>query len=311
VKNKVRSVWKRLRLNLFFYLFETYFLSCSDMIEALAVDADDGALCHEGLGIDLVDEVEDDRRLALFGEAEEDLDGSLRIEPVAVERGAAAVGDLVDSLADLLPSLGDDKELDGAVEGVDDIVDAERDDEEQHVAVEHLLPVAQHHVARGDDRQVAEKDDVTQGDVAVLVDHRRHDIGAACAAACREAEAHARTHEHATDDARHELLVSEEVGVGAAEPLEDSGGHGEDCHGIDRLDAETPAEDHQSCDEQAGIDNKISVLGRDARAPVHNLSDTHRAAHRDLVGHEEEVQSNDAHEHGYGDDGVVADGPED
>ena len=311
MKNKVRSVWKRLRLNLFFYLFETYFLSCSDMIEALAVDADDGALCHEGLGIDLIDEVEDDGRLTLLRQAEEDLDGPLRIEAVAVERGAATVGDLVDGLTDLLPFLGDDKELDGAVEGVDNIVDAERDDEEEHVAIEHLLPVAQHDIARGDDRQVAEEDDMSEGDVTVLMYHGCHDIGASCAASGGESEAYARSHEHATDDARHELLIGEEVCVHATEPLEDRGAHGEDRHGIDRLDAEAPAEDFQGGEKECGIDNEISVLGRDAGTPVHDLCDTHRATHSDLIGHEEEVQSDDTHEHGHGDDGVVADSAKD
>ena len=83
----------------------------SEPIESLSVDARAGALRHEGVGVNLVDEVEDERRLALLGDAVDNLDVLFRIEAVAVERGAAAVGNLRDGLANLLVFVGDDEKL--------------------------------------------------------------------------------------------------------------------------------------------------------------------------------------------------------
>ena len=118
----------------------------SEPVESLSVDARAGALRHEGVGVNLVDEVEDEVALRLLGNAEHHLEFLSRVETVAVEGGAATLGILVDGLANVAPLTADDEELHAHVHAVDDVVDEEGEDEEQHVAIEYLFPVVEHQI---------------------------------------------------------------------------------------------------------------------------------------------------------------------
>ena len=128
---------------------------CLDVVEASTVHTHHSRLSHKCVGVNLVDKLEDEVRLALFGYTEYHLYVFLCIETVAIEHRATAGGYLVDSLAYLLILVGDDEELHASTQRVYQMVDYKRDDKQQYVAVEHLLPVAQHHIRRSDDGEVA------------------------------------------------------------------------------------------------------------------------------------------------------------
>ena len=149
-----------------------------EAVEAFAIDSDDGALGHEGRGVDFVDELEYLGTLAPFGEDEEHLDLLATIESVGIDGGAAPSGVVVDALAYLLVFIGDDEELDAASHVVDHLVDAEGGDVEDDVAIDDAFPILEHEVAGGDDDDVADEDDSAEGYVAVLVDDGSNDVGA-------------------------------------------------------------------------------------------------------------------------------------
>ena len=71
-------------------------------VEALAIDADDGTLTDERVGVNLVDELEDLRALALLGQHEQHLHLPSAIEPLSVDNGAAAVRVEIDTVTNLL-----------------------------------------------------------------------------------------------------------------------------------------------------------------------------------------------------------------
>ena len=136
-------------------LFQIELMVRLHVVEAHTVYTNHSRLRNKGVRIDFVNQLEDEVRLALFGYAEYHLYVLLGIEAVAVEHRAATVGYLVYRLAYLLILVGDDKELNALAQRVDQMVDYKRDDKQQYVAIEHLLPVAQHHIRRGDDGEVA------------------------------------------------------------------------------------------------------------------------------------------------------------
>ena len=162
-----------------------------DLVESLAIYADDGTLAHEGVRIDFLYQAEDGLRLTLLGEHEEHLDFLTGIKTGGIHDGHTTVGIRVDALAYLHVLLRDDEELDGTAATVDHLVDAERLDVEHHITVKHFLPVVYDEIAGGNDEDVANHDDTTQGDVTILVDDGCHDVGTARATASREAQADA------------------------------------------------------------------------------------------------------------------------
>ena len=125
------------------------------VVEARSVHSYHSRLRHKGMRVDFIDKLEDEVRLTLFGYAEYHLYVFLCIETVAIEHRATAVGYLIDGLANLLILVGDDEKLHTSAQRVDQMVDYKRDDKQQDVAVEHLFPIAQHHIRRGDDGEVA------------------------------------------------------------------------------------------------------------------------------------------------------------
>ena len=145
-------------------------------VEALAIDADDGTLTDERVGVNLVDELEDLRALALLGQHEQHLHLSSAIETLSVDDGAATVRVEVDAVTDLLIPLGDDEELHASAHGVHHLVDTEGRDIQHHVTIDHLLPVAQHEIAARDNHHIADQDHPSQGDVTVFVDDGGNDI---------------------------------------------------------------------------------------------------------------------------------------
>ena len=84
---------------------------CLDVVEASTVHTHHSRLSHKCVGVNLVDKLEDEVRLALFGYTEYHLYVLLGIEAVAVEHRAATVGYLVDRLAYHMILVGHDKSL--------------------------------------------------------------------------------------------------------------------------------------------------------------------------------------------------------
>lgn len=169
-----------------------------DLVEALAIYTNHGTLAHEGVRVDLLDEAEDGLRLALLGKHEEHLDFLTGIKTGGIHDGHTTVGIRVDALANLHVLLRDDEELDGTAATVDHLVDAECLDVEHHITVKHFFPVVYDEIAGGNDEDVTDHDDTTQGDVAILVDDGCHDVGAACATACRESQSDTASAENCT-----------------------------------------------------------------------------------------------------------------
>ena len=147
-----------------------------ESVETLSVNTGAGTLRYKGVGVYLVDEVENEVALRLLCDAKHHLQLLIGIESVAVERGAASLGNMVDGLAYLVPFGADDEKLYAHAHAVDDIIDKEGKDEQQHVAIEHFLPIVEHQLGGGDDRKVADEDHVSQRDVAVVVYDGRDDI---------------------------------------------------------------------------------------------------------------------------------------
>ena len=130
-----------------------------ELVEALAIDADDIRLSDEGLGIDVVDDAEDDVALAALGHDEEHLHLVAGIEAVGFDDGGTTMGKDGDARRYLLIFVGDDEELHRAVHDVDNLVDTVGRDEEDDVSVDDLLEVVENEVGRRDDEDVAEHDD--------------------------------------------------------------------------------------------------------------------------------------------------------
>ena len=86
------------------------------------------------------------------------------------------MGLTIDALADLLVLVGDDEELHRTAPGVHHLVDTEGRHVEHHIAVDHFLPVFQHEVGRGDDDDITDQDDPSEGNVTVLIDDGRNDV---------------------------------------------------------------------------------------------------------------------------------------
>mgnify|MGYP006887193622 CR=1 FL=1 len=114
---------------------------CLDVVEASTVHTHHSRLSHKCVGVNLVDKLEDEVRLALFGYTEYHLYVFLCIETVAIEHRATAVGYLVYRLAYLLILVGYDEELHTSAQRVYQMIDYKRYYKQQNVAVEHLLPL--------------------------------------------------------------------------------------------------------------------------------------------------------------------------
>ena len=275
-----------------------------EVVEALAIDADDGALRDEGVRVDLVDELEDEVALAALAEHEEHLHVVAGVEAGGVDDGAAAMALLVDAVAYLLPAVADDEELNGAAHRVDHLVDAEGRDVEHDVAIEHLLEVAQHEVAARDDDDVADHDDASERHVAILVDDGGQDVGAARGAVAGQPQAHAAAAEDAADDGGHEGLVGQQVGVSVGGRQRK--GHGEHGDGIDGLHAELPPQDAEGEEQQDGIDAEIGYLDGESRGPVEDRGQTGQSARSDIVRQQEDVPADAIAHHGDGNHHIVA-----
>ena len=189
----------------------TKFLSHFNLVESLAIHADDRALRHEGLRVNVLDEPEDDGGFAFLGQYEQHPDLAARIEARCVDDRHATVGELVDMLADLLILVADDEELHRLACAVDYLVQDEAGDEQRHVAIDHLFPIVQYQVAGRDDGQVHDAHHLSQRDVAVLMHHGGDDIRAARATVVGEGNADAASAECRSQHASHERLVVQQL----------------------------------------------------------------------------------------------------
>ena len=81
------------------------------LVEALAEDTDDEALADKGVGVDDLDEAEDEVALALAGQQTDDLTLLACVPAVAVEDGDAVLGLCAQGIGYLLPFAAEDEEL--------------------------------------------------------------------------------------------------------------------------------------------------------------------------------------------------------
>ena len=286
--------------NLFFLILRLVL----DLVEALAIYADDGTLAHEGMGVDFLYQAEDGLRLALLGKHEKHFYFLAGIETGGIHDGYATVGIRVDALAYLLVLLGDDEELHGTATAVHYLVDAERLHVEHHVAVKYFLPVVYDKIAGGNDEDVAYHDDTTQGDVTILVDDGCHDVGSARAATCRESQSDTASAEHGTEEGCPEGLGLEQVDVACL--LGDEGGDGGHYDdGVDGLHAELLAQDYPGGDEQAAVDDGVRHLHWASRSPIDDGGDTWQTAGGDVGREEEHVPADGIGYHADGNEHIV------
>ena len=81
------------------------------VVEALTIDTNHATLADEGVGIHLVDDVENLTRLAFFRQHKQHLDVVAGIETLGVEHGHSTVGLLIDAAGYLLIMSRYDEEL--------------------------------------------------------------------------------------------------------------------------------------------------------------------------------------------------------
>ena len=176
------------------------------------------------------------------------------------------MGLTVDALTYFLILVGNDEELHRTASGVHHLVDTESRHVEHHVAVDHLLPVFQHQIRRGDDDHVTDEDHASEGDVTVFVDDGRDDIRTTRGTVRSQSKTYARAAEHGTDDGSHERLVVEQVPVIIG--IDKRRGSRQHDDGVDGLHAELPAQNPQGRHQKHGIDTKIGPLYGNAHTPV-------------------------------------------
>lgn len=237
------------------------------VVEALSIDANYTALADKCRGVHLVDDVENLTRLAFLRQHKQHLDVASRIEPLRVEHGDSTVGFLIDAAGYLLVMARDDEELYRTAPGVHHLVDAESGDAEHHIAINHFFQIMKHEVGRGYDEDVAKQNHTAQGDVAVFVHDGRDNIGASCASVERQAQAHATSTENGTDDARHKRLVLKQVHL-VAQVGEKRQKQCEYADGINRLEAKAETQNPERCQQQEGVDAKVTYRHRHPQAPI-------------------------------------------
>ncbi len=231
------------------------------MVEAFAIDADDGALRHEGLRVEHLDEAEHVDALVLLGEDTEYLDVLSCVPAVSVENGDAVVHLRADGIGYLLPLLGEDHELYRLAAGVHHVVEHEVL-EGHHAEAEHHLVGPLDVVAKlreehtgADDAEVDGDEHGAERHVVILVDGGGNNVGTARRAVVQEDRSEGDARDDAADDHRHEVLSLAQQLDGQSVVL---GGHDGLCQheqqverkdGIDGLHHELEAQDFERHDE--------------------------------------------------------------
>ena len=269
-----------------------------ELVEAFAIDTNDGTLRDEGMRVNLVDDTEDEVALPALGQHKEHLHFLTGIKTVGIKHSTAAMGLTIDALAYLLIAVGNDEELDGLALGVDHLVDTESRNIEHHIAVDHLLPIAQHQVARGDDEDIAYHNDTPKRDVAILIDDGSNDIGAASRPVARQAQSHATTTEHGSNDGGHERLVGQQMRVIVLVDRSDT--DRQDENGKYRFQAEPEPKDAQGNGQQHQVDKEIGYLDRETCTPIQDRRNTGYTARCNIIGQEEDTPTNGIAHHADG-----------
>ena len=182
-------------------------------VESLAVNTDDRALAHESLRVDHLYEPEYGDALALLGQQAYHLHLLAAVPSVAVEQRQAVVGLARYGAGNVFVVLREDEELHRLALHAHHIVEHQALDDHRAEAEHHHLATVEHVAERRDeeaaanDAQVDHDEHAAERYVAVLVDRRRHDVGAARAAVVQEHNGEGRAREHAPDDERHEVVA--------------------------------------------------------------------------------------------------------
>ena len=148
---------------------------------------------------------------------------------------------------------------------------------------------------------------MTQGNVPILVDHRRYGIRTTRRTIAGKTQTGTAAHEERTDDRCHERLVVKQRRHANRMRLYQTGGKGKDTNTIDGLQTELIAQNAECDEKQEHIERQIRHRCRDAKSPAKDRSDTSYTTHRDMIGKQEDVQTDTTFYHRQGNDNVVAD----
>ena len=267
-----------------------------NLVEPFAVDSDDSTLRYECLGVDVLDQPEDDGRLAFLGQYEQHLHLVTRVETRSVNHRHAAVRIFIDVLSYLLVLVADDEELYRLAGTVDHLVEHKATDVKGDVSVDNFFPVLQREVAGRNDDEVADQHDASQRDVAILVDDGGDDIRSARTAVRRKGDADAASAERSSDDAGHEGLVVEQHQT-LGQLLDDGQEKSQSEHGKDGLDAELPSQYPYGQQQQQHVDAEVSVLHRKTGSEIDDGRDARHASGGDVVGQQEYGPADAVHDH--------------
>ncbi len=235
------------------------------LVEALAIDAVDGPLRHEGMLVYALHDTEYGDRLNLAAIDHKDLHVAARVPSLAVEHGDATVRLRQNSVGYLAPLGREDEELRGLAVGVDDLVGDERDDECHHDTIynsrnarlETLLDSAREGEENraAYDKHIRVYHDTAYAGVADLRHAGGHYIGATRRAVVYEAGADTRAAENGAKHQRYGAVRNQRVSEAHEEALADT--DGKSHYG----DAEDGAEHERASHYLIGYSQKYEVEG--------------------------------------------------
>lgn len=190
-----------------FLLRQTYLLAYLETVETFAINTDDGTLADKGGRIYLVDKTEYLLRLTLTRQYKQHVDILATVTAMTIHHRTTSVGGGIDGCTELQIFVADDEELNRTAQRIHHMIYTERLHKEADITVNHHLPIAQYQIRTGDDTQVANHDGMTQGNVPILVDHRRYGIRTTRRTIAGKTQTGTAAHEERTDDRCHERLV--------------------------------------------------------------------------------------------------------
>ena len=298
-----------------------------DRLESLAIDPRHRGDGQEGIGVDLLDHLEQKLEIGLARDHHQDLLLVLGV-PASTLQGrhtpAQVPGDGIGNLLillredehlDGLPRAGQVQVQDGAVDRDQDEAVDDRDDLLHEGDQLTGLRVRRDQQGRQDDEHVQGQDHPARRDVAVLVDDHRDDVRPARAASRGDRQADAKADEDAAHDDRHQLAVLDGERLDdfrGDDALEQIESHGCNQDRIDGLDAERTAQRKQRDDQQDHIDGQIGItdLYDATRRILDNGRETGHAAADQVVGDQKDRPSEDIRENAHRDVEIISDGSE-
>ena len=173
-------------------------MSYLETVETFAVNANDGTLRDECMGVYLVDKLENLGTFTTFGEHEEHFCLLSRVKTLGADDRTTTMRVLIDAFSYLFEFVGDNEELYTSAHGIHHLVKTEGRDVKHYVSVNHALPIFQYDVTRRDDENVANHDDTTERHIAILIDDGGDNVCSSRTSVIAQAQSDAASAEHRT-----------------------------------------------------------------------------------------------------------------